>query len=211
MTTARATQDRAAHNRALAAIHIAKTQLALDDDAYRAIIRRVSAAHGPEVDSSARLNRNQMRAVLEEFRRLGAKRPGAHKPANYPGKPHNYYTSALPEMITKIEAQLADMGLSWAYADAIAKRQCGIARCAWVRDEAQLRGIIAALDVEQEKRARNVFIDAAADKLGIGAKQLAEMTVQMKPNWRRDRRCLKLVCDHLGARLDMLEQKESAG
>lgn len=208
MTGSMQTRDRAARNKALAAIHIAKTQLALDDDAYRAVIRRVSAEHGPEVDSAGRLDHRQMRAALEEFRRLGAKRPGAHKPASYPGRPHNFGSAAMPDMITKIEAQLAHMGLSWSYADAIAQRQCGIARCAWVRDAAQLRGIIAALDVEQEKRSGNAFIDEATAKLGMGEKQIAELTAQLPGNWRRNRRCLKAVCNSLAARLEMLEQKE---
>jgi phage gp16-like protein len=215
MTIPRETRERAARNRALAAIHIAKSQLAntqpgFDDDAYRAVIRRVSAQHGPEVDSAGRLDRTQMVAVLEEFRRLGAKRPGAHKPANYPGKPHNFNTRAMPEMITKIEAQLADMGLSWAYADAIAKRQCGIARVAWVRDEDKLRAIIAALDVEHTKRSCNEVIDELLPKLGIGEKQFAELTAQLPKNWRRNRRHLKAMCNHLYARLEMLEQKEDA-
>lgn len=204
-----ATRERAARNKALAAIHIAKTQLGLDDDAYRDVIRRVSAQHGPEVDSAARLDRRQMPAVLEEFRRLGAKRPGAHKPANYPGKPHNFYTSRMPEMVVKIEAQLADMGLSWAYADAIAKRQCGIPRVAWVRKEDQLRAIIAALDVEQEKRWRNAFIDDALPQLGIGEKKFAELTAKFPKNWRRNRRYLKGVCEYLDAQLKMLMAKET--
>lgn len=209
MTLAGETRDRAARNKALAALHIAKAQLGLDDATYRDVIRRVSAANGPEVESAGRLDRNQMRAALEEFRRLGAKRPGAHKPANYPGKPHNFYGGAMPEMITKIEAQLADMGLSWAYADAIAKRQCGIPRVAWVRGGEKLRAIIAALDVEQEKRGGNAFIDATLPKLGMGEKQLAELTAQFPKNWRRNRRYLKVVCTHLQARLEMLEKKEA--
>lgn len=210
MTLARETRDRAARNRALAALHIAKAQLGLDDATYRDVIRRVSAANGPKVESAGKLDRNQMRATLEEFRRLGARRPGAHKPANYPGRPHNFDSARMPEMITKIEAQLADMGLSWAYADAIAKRQCGIPRVAWVRDEEKLRAIIAALDVEQEKRDSNAFIDATLPKLGMGAKQLAELTAQFPKNWRRNRRYLKIVCTHLHARMEMLEQQEAA-
>lgn len=207
----RDTRARAARNKALAAVHIAKTQLALDDDAYRAVIRRVSAEHGAEVDSAARLDRRQMQAVLEEFRRLGAKRPGAHKPAHYAGKPHNFDSPhAMPATITRIEQLLTDMGLSWAYADAIARRQCGIARCAWMRDPAQLRGIIAALYVEQAKRGANAFIDEALAKLGIDDAQFAQWTARLPANWRRNRRCLKSVCTMLEARLEMLAQKEGA-
>lgn len=208
MAATQQTRDPSARHRALAAIHIAKTQLGLDDAAYRAIIRRVSASHGAEVDSAGRLDRTQMVAVLEEFRRLGAARPGAHKPAHYPGRPHNLESPRMPAMIEKVQAQLADMGLTWAYADAIAKRQCGIARLAWVRSPEQLRGIIAALDVEQEKRGRNACIAASLAKLGMGEKQLVDLTASMPKNWRRNRRCLKAVCDQLGARLAMLAEQE---
>lgn len=197
---------------AIAAIHIARAQLAkngMDEDAYRALIRRVSAAHGIETDSSAKLDDKQRQAVLDEFRRLGAARPG--RPGEYPGKPHNFNSRAMPEMITKIEAQLADMKLSWAYADAIAKRQYGVAKVAWVRKEEQLKGIIAALDVEQSKRGANTYIDECTKKLGMSDKQFAELTAKLPKNWRRQMRCLKLVCDQLGARVEMLDQKELEG
>lgn len=197
---------------AIAAIHIARSQLAkhgMDEDAYRAMIRRVSAAHGTETDSSAKLDDKQRQAVLDEMRRLGAERPG--RPGHYPGKPHNFDSSAMPAMITVIEAMLADMKLSWAYADAIAKRQCGIAKVAWVRKEEQLKGIIAALDVEQSKRGCNTYIDESVKRLGMGEKQLTELTAKLPKNWRRQLRYLKAVCAHLGARIEMLDQKESEG
>lgn len=198
-------KERATHNRALAAIHIAKSQLGMDDDTYRALLRRVSAESGREVESAARLNHRQMRAVLNEMRRLGAVRPGAHKPATFPGKPHNFGSPAMPEMIAKIEAQLADMKLSWAYADAIAKRQCGIARCAWVRSEKQLRGIIAALDVEQCKRGMNAFIDDARHKLGIGEREWAAINSRLPGNWRRSKPYLEQVSRQLQAKLEALD------
>lgn len=195
---------------ALAAIHIARQQLALDEDTYRDLVRRVSAQHGPAVDSSAKCSDAQRKALLDELRRLGARTPGAKKPAAYPGTPHNFHSSAMPEMITKIEAQLTDMGLSWAYADAIAKRQCGIPRVAWVRKEEQLKGIIAALHVEQRKRGANEFIDEAVKRLGIDARQFAELTGKLPANWRRQLNLLGPVCDYLHAQLDMLEQREAA-
>ena len=199
---------------AIAAIQIARKQLepyGLDESAYRALVRRVSAAHGQEVDSSARCTPTQRRAILDELQRQGARTPGAKKPANYPGKPHNFHSSAMPEMVTKIEAQLADMGLSWAYADAIAKRQCGIPRVAWVRDQEQLRGIIAALDVEQRKRGANEFIAEAMTKLSVSEAEVATLTVKLPKNWRRNVRALGMVCDHFHARLDALAESSEGG
>jgi phage gp16-like protein len=200
--------------KAIAAIQIARKQLeplGLDESAYRALVRRVSAAHGPEVDSSAKCTPAQRRAILDELQRQGARTPGAKKPANYPGKPHNFNSSAMPEMITKIEAQLADMGLSWAYADAIAKRQCGIPRVAWVREQDQLRGIIAALDVEQHKRGANEFIAEAMEKLNVSDAELAALTEKLPRNWRRNLRALRAVCDHFHARLDALAGSDEVG
>lgn len=128
----------------LAKIHIARHQLAMDDEAYRALLTRVAG-----VSSSRNLSDAKATAVLNEFQRLGwnAKRTPKSK-----GKPHNFGTS-MPEMITKVEALLADMDLPWAYADGIAKQMFGIQRVAWVRDPKQLKAIIAALYNVQKKRA----------------------------------------------------------
>ena len=58
----------------LARIHVAKKQLGLDDDLYRAIIERVSAKFRREpVRSSAQLKPPERVAVLAEFERLGFK------------------------------------------------------------------------------------------------------------------------------------------
>lgn len=205
MTTA-AIQAKRRKN-ALAEIHVARQQLGIDEEAYRAIIRRVSAEHGPEVASSAKLDDKQRQAVVNEFRRLRGGQPGR---GSFPGKPHNFGSSAMPELITKIEAQLADMKLSWAYADAIGKRQFGVAKVAWIRDEVKLKAIVAALHVEQSKRAGNEFIDQAIKRLGMTAKQLAELTGHLPKNWRRQVQVLDQVCKHLGARVEMLDQKEAA-
>jgi phage gp16-like protein len=51
---------------ALAKIHIAKKELALDDDTYRAVLKRVTGE-----TSSAKLNDGEREKVLAEFRRLG--------------------------------------------------------------------------------------------------------------------------------------------
>ena len=54
----------------LAKVHIAKKDLALEDDDYRAIIRRVSK---DRTDSSAKLSQAQLHDLLAELRRLGWK------------------------------------------------------------------------------------------------------------------------------------------
>lgn len=130
-------------NTQLAKIHIARQQLGMDDESYRAMLQRVAGMR-----SAAALNPTQTAAVLAELQRMGfAPKPG---PRNR-GKPHNMDTLAMPAMMRKVEALLADMALPWAYADGIAKQMFGIERCAWIRKESQLKALIAALHNRQKK------------------------------------------------------------
>ncbi|WP_244903126.1 phage protein GemA/Gp16 family protein [Simonsiella muelleri] len=50
----------------IAKIHVAKTQLALDDDNYRAILQRVTAK-----SSCAEMNLQELQRVMAEMERLG--------------------------------------------------------------------------------------------------------------------------------------------
>lgn len=180
----------------LAAIHVAKAQLSMDDDTYRDLLARVSAAHGKACRSAADMTADQAFHVLDELRRLGAKRPttvgpkGRAKPAHYPGTPHN--ANELPLEITKIEALLADLKLTWSYADAIAKRMHGIDRVAWCTKREQLVSIIAALHVEQEKRDLLAGINEQAEKIGTTLDAIA-VRFKLAPGWQRRRATLKSV------------------
>ena len=53
---------------AIAKVHVAKKQLGLDDEAYRAVLRRVTGR-----DSAAELSEVQLGSVIREFVRLGWK------------------------------------------------------------------------------------------------------------------------------------------
>lgn len=178
----------------LAAIHASKKQLGLDDDTYRDLLARVSSSHGPTCRSAKDLTADQVRAVLDEMRRLGAKRPG-----EFPGTPHNI--DHLSAEITKIEAQLADMRLPWSYADAIARRMYRIERVAWCRKREQLVGILSALHVEQEKRALLQRVEELCAKAGTTTEKLEEDLANgglfLRADWRRNRAALKLVVGHL--------------
>lgn len=55
-----------ARRKAIAKLHVAKARLALTDDSYRAILRRVAG-----IDSAAQANDAQLAALLAEMRRLG--------------------------------------------------------------------------------------------------------------------------------------------
>jgi len=65
----------------LAAIHVAKKQLGLDDDVYRAIVARISTKfRRAPLYSSGDMEPRERRALIEELRRLGfQKKPEAKK------------------------------------------------------------------------------------------------------------------------------------
>ncbi len=161
-----------------AKIHIARQQLCMDDDSYRMLLERVA---GDGITSSTQLTPVTAAKVLHEFERLGfkAKKPKAK------GKPKNFDSAAMPAMIEKIEAQLADMGLAWAYADAIAARMFGIERCAWVREPKQLRAIIAALHNEQKKRYLLSDLEWLMTKLGSRDPKWQALLDQQPDGWQR--------------------------
>lgn len=121
----------------LAQIHIAKSDLGLDDDTYRAILMDVAG-----VASAADLSAKGRRDVLTRFESRGWK-----------NKPHRAptVTAEKAPYVRKIGALLADMKLSWNYAHGIARQMYKKQRVQWCEPE-QLRAIVAALVKEQAKR-----------------------------------------------------------
>ncbi|MDI1231360.1 MAG: regulatory protein GemA [Methylobacter sp.] len=126
----------------LAKIHIAKKQLGMDDDTYRAMLMQVAG-----VNSAKDLTDFDRTKVLEHLKKVDFK--GAK---TFKGRPHNAGTQAAnAKQLGKIEALLADAGRPWAYAASMAKRMykkdalefCG---------GRELAGIIAALSKDAAKR-----------------------------------------------------------
>lgn len=169
----------------LAQIHIARQQLGLSDDEYRAILARTVG-----VSSAKELTDSSVGRVLHEFKRLGFK-PKAPKRA---GRVPN--TLNKHEMMGKVEALLSELGASWVYAQAIAKRQTGIERIDWLRTEAQFRGVIAALEVELEKRWGLSAVDDELKRLGMTRDQVAERYA-LSPGWQRNRKSLAALVEYL--------------
>ena len=123
----------AIRKRQLAQIHIAKKELKLDDDTYRAVLMDVAG-----VTSSKDLTSKGRRDVLERFISKGWENKKQRR-----GKSPN--TARWKEsLMSKIGALLADQKLSWSYANGIAKQMWGLEKIDWC-DEKQLRGIIVAL------------------------------------------------------------------
>lgn len=175
----------------LSKIHVAKQQLAMDDDIYRGLLGRVAG-----VRSAKELNERQAGAVLREFERLGFK-PLPSKRTK--GKPHNF--KQLPGEIEVIEAQLADMKLPWSYADSIAKQMYGVQKVAWLKKPDQFKAILAALHVEQEKRGLLGQVETLCKELGVAGPEMVEGLDQLPKGWQRQRPILKALVDTLHAAL----------
>lgn len=181
----------------LAAIHAARRDLGMDDDSYRLMLREVAG-----VASAADLTAGGRRTVLDHLRSVGWQAKPRKRVAQHPGTPHNLEREPL---LQKIEAQLADMGLSWAYADAIARRQTGVERVAWLRKIDDLRAVVAALAVEQEKRSLIAQVDERLKVLGWDRQTLVERAQTLPKGWERNRRTLRALVK----RLDGLTAEQS--
>lgn len=134
-----ATQLRAAE---MAQIHIAKKELALEDDAYRALLLQVTGK-----ESSKDLTWQERKALLDHFKKVGfkvkAKKAGRSLPQVAPER--------MPRM-RKIEALLSEAKRPWSYLDPIIKnlKRSSIQFC----DEEDLSKIIAALMADAMRHGR---------------------------------------------------------
>jgi phage gp16-like protein len=127
----------------LAMIHVAKKSLALEDDVYRSILVKVTGkASASELDAAGRL------VLIDHFKKLGFK-----VTAKRAGRPRPAVARDRLVYVKKIEAQLAEAKRPWAYADAMAKRICGIDRIDWC-EPADLLKIIAALSYDAKRNGR---------------------------------------------------------
>jgi len=133
---------------ALAKIHIAKQQLGLDDDTYRALLKSAAG-----VNSSKDLTTAGIDKVLARLAELGAKFTAPKKSGR---RPHNLNSSASnSKQLAKIEALLAEAKRPWAYVEAMAKRMFGKDALAFC-DGKELSGLIAALALDAKRHGRRI-------------------------------------------------------
>lgn len=130
----------------LAKIHVAKRDMALSEEVYRDILQ---TRHG--VQSAASLSLAQMKSLIQHFKRLGWQTNS--KPDRRPGTKPGSPVEGKRALLSKIEAQLAEVEKPWAYADGIARRVCKVDLVAWCTP-AQLRKIVAALNYDAQRRGR---------------------------------------------------------
>jgi phage gp16-like protein len=129
----------------LAKIHLAKKDLALADDEYRSIMLTVTGK-----SSAADLDWRGRQKLLDHFKKIGFKLRLST------GRPRPSVAEDRMPRMRKIEAQLAEAGYSWAYADVLAKKICqkdSINFC----DGAMLSKIIAALVIDAKRRAAKAY------------------------------------------------------
>lgn len=131
-------------NGKLSKIHIAKKDLCLDDDTYRALLQRVSG-----VRSAKDLSPRQIDAVLQEFDRLGWQ----SAPAKQAGRKIATPATDRKKLMGKVNAFLAESERSWAYADGLALRMFKVERVEWL-DAEQLHKMVAALSYDAKRHGR---------------------------------------------------------
>ena len=89
------------------------------------------------------------------------------------------------------------MGLPWSYADAIAKRQFGVEKVAWLKTPKQLTAVLAALHVEQEKRELLHQVETLCKELGVTDTERVDGLEALPKGWKRQRPILKALVDAL--------------
>lgn len=131
----------------LAKVHIAKKDLGLDEDTYRAVLTRVTGH-----DSSANCSVPELVRAVAEFRRLGWTPTSKAKPA---GKSVSRPAKGKAPLMGKITAYLAEAGRPDAYADGMAKRMYKHDSVAFCTPK-ELQGIVAALAKDAKRHGRRV-------------------------------------------------------
>lgn len=137
----------------MAKVHIAKKQLNLDDDTYRDVLWRVTGKR-----SCKDMILSELEAVIKDMESKGF----APKAAPKHGKKPNVI-KRRQNLMNKIEAMLADMGLHWNYAHGMADSMFGIKRLEFLSD-AQLYKLTQALSVYQKRQAKKAEKQAANER-----------------------------------------------
>ncbi|WP_051946638.1 regulatory protein GemA [Marinobacter sp. MCTG268] len=172
-----------------AQIHIARKQLALDEDTYRLAISTATGGKRSCADCTV----PELYQVLQHMKERGFKARPRKRIAQHPGTPHNLDREP---MLQKIEALLAELKAPWSYADAIAKRQYKVERVAWLRTVEQYTGVIAALDVELEKRRLLSALERHLEEQNLTIENVENQVSGLPKNWRRNRKVLARLCVH---------------
>ena len=139
-----------ARNSQLAQIHIAKKDLGLDDETYRAMLFTLA-----RVKSSAELDHAGRAKVLDHLKKCGFKpkfnafKTGAPKTS----------PASKTALISKIGALLTVLTKPWEYADGMAKKMFKVEKLIWCTPQ-QLHKLVAALEYAKARAALAYQVNA---------------------------------------------------
>lgn len=128
-------------NQLLAAIHIGKKKLGLDDDVYRDMLENLTGKR-----SAKALNLNQLHDVIKHLDHLGFR-----SPKNFGNKPK--VKESKQALMNKVEAHLAEQKLAWNYAVGIAKKMFNKEALEFCTEQ-QLWKIVAALEYNAKRQKK---------------------------------------------------------
>lgn len=185
------------------AVFAACRQLGLDEGARREMLRNVAG-----VDSTTQLTLSTAKAVLDHLRKAGAARPKPVRDVGrHPGYPE-HVRGECDALVGKVEAQLADMGLSWEYARQILRRVSGgwkldaqLGKEAFRFAEADdLKKVVAALAYEQDKRHLLARVLEKLARAGLTKADVHHIVPGLPAAWERNTIALqKLLAALAGA------------
>lgn len=122
---------------------MAKTQLGLTEDIYRDMLASVG------VSSSRDLDPLQFDELMRRFQAAGFKSKVVKVNGKRKSRPRSI--DGKEPMMKKIGALLADAGLPWSYADAMAQKMFGVGSVRWC-NPTQLWKVTAALSIYQKRQ-----------------------------------------------------------
>jgi len=131
--------------RQLAAIHVQKQRLRLDDALYRDVLESLTGKR-----SAAELDDSERARVLDDLRRRSGDAAKRMRQA-LPAPPR--VREELQAMMSKIAAIADELDLSWAYIDGMAKRMFNVHKAAWLRSH-QCHRLVAALNYHQQRKRK---------------------------------------------------------
>lgn len=126
----------------IGAIKAGQAFLGWDDATYRATLNRLTGK-----TSATRCSLDELQTVKEYMHTAGFPRQ-SRKHGRRPSVP-----KTREAMLSKVEAQLADVGRPWSYAEGMAKRMFKRERVDWLTTE-ELTKLMQALAVDAKRRAK---------------------------------------------------------
>lgn len=130
----------------LAKIHIAKKQLRLDDETYRAVLLKLTGK-----TSSKDLNASERGTILDYFKANGWQ---GKTHANRPNSIDSTSPHARTRQLKKIEALLTDAKRDWSYLTATLLQRLTQKQALEFCDSYELSKVIAALAIDAKRRKK---------------------------------------------------------